>query len=59
MGCMFLWNGSHTTLAYSMIDLTSVVYAAALTFFRHACMLRLRKPMVLLALAVMLLMCFA
>ena len=51
----FLWNGSHTALAYSMDDLTNVVYIAALTSCRHACMLRLRKPMVRLALAVMLL----
>ena len=48
----FLLNGSHTALAYSMDGLTSVVYAASLTSFGHACMLRLRKPMVRLALAV-------
>jgi hypothetical protein len=42
---------------FTLMDgLTSVVYAASLTSFGHACMLRLRKPMVRLALAVMLLM---
>jgi hypothetical protein len=40
----FLLNGSHTALAYSVDGLTSVVYAASLTSFGHACMLRLRKP---------------
>jgi hypothetical protein len=50
-----MWlNVSHIALAYSMDGLTSVMYAAALTSFGHACMLRLRKPMVRLALAVML-----
>jgi hypothetical protein len=39
-----------------MDGLTSVVYAASLTSFGHGCMLCLRKPMVRLALAVMLLM---
>ena len=34
-------NGSHTALAYSMDGLTSVVCAASLTSFGHACMLRL------------------
>jgi hypothetical protein len=53
---VFLLNSSHTALAYSMDGLASVVYAASLTTFGHACMLRLRKPMVRLALAVMLLM---
>ena len=48
----FLLNRSHTALVYSMDGLTSVVYAAALTSFGHACILRLMKPMVRLALAV-------
>jgi hypothetical protein len=55
IGFLQALNGSHTVLACSMDGLTNVVYTAALTSCRHACMLRLRKPMVRLALAVMLL----
>ena len=50
----FLLNRSHTALAYSMDRLTSVVYATSFTSFGHACLLRLRKSMVRLALAVIL-----
>jgi len=42
-----------------MDGLTSVVYAAAFTSFGHASILRLRKPMVRLALTVILLIWFA
>ena len=42
-------------IAYSTDGLTGVVYAAVLTYFGHACMLYLRKPMVRLDSAVMLL----
>ena len=42
-------------LAYSIDGLTRVVYAAAFTTLGHECMLRLRKLMVRLALAEILL----
>ena len=47
---------SHTELAYSIDGRTKVVYAAVFTSFGQECILRLRKPMVRLAFADMLLM---
>jgi hypothetical protein len=55
--CQMQFNeGSHTELAYSIDGRTKVVYAAAFTSFGQECILRLRKPMVRLAFADMLLM---
>jgi hypothetical protein len=45
-----------TELAYSIDGRTKVVYAVAFTSFEQECILRLRKPMVRLAFADMLLM---
>jgi hypothetical protein len=49
-------EGSHTELAYSIDGRTKVVYVAAFSSFGQECILRLRKPMVRLAFADMLLM---
>jgi hypothetical protein len=50
------FNAEKCFLAYSIDGRTKVVYAVAFTSFGQECILRLRKPMVRLAFADMLLM---
>jgi hypothetical protein len=54
--CCSGYEGPILSFAYSIDGHTKVVYAAAFTSFGQECILRLRKPMVRLAFADMLLM---